>query len=152
MPYNEEWIRVLLQNGTFGFVLSAKISVLPYRVSSSPISLTPPADVSNRALRLVGQPIDRKLRGGGFISKVFGDALPESLAKQAETGQPVTRLENLKPGDRVYFWDDDKGKMGFGGIFVGNGYFVGPLPGHQSIATDYLGKKKWLKSLVAARR
>jgi len=67
-------------------------------------------------------------------------------------GTPVTRLEDLQPGDRLYFWDAKRGMIGHTGIYLGGGYFVHSSRGHGGVNTDYLGQKKWLNILVAARR
>ncbi|HWA81895.1 MAG TPA: M56 family metallopeptidase, partial [Fimbriimonadaceae bacterium] len=156
VSYNAGWDKILLQNGTYGYAQRSKIAHLPYQVTAgdawSPERLRAFAKIPMKATSYIGRPIDSKLRGGGFIHEVFGDKVPADVGKQSESGKPVTRLEELKAGDRVYFWDDKADRIGWGGVFIGSGYFVGPLPGHREIAVAYLGEKKWLKSLVAARR
>ena len=67
-------------------------------------------------------------------------------------GQQITRLEDLQAGDRLYFWENKRGKIGHTGIYLGKGYFVHSSVGNHGVATDYLGSKNWLKILVAARR
>ncbi|HVT12424.1 MAG TPA: hypothetical protein VHE55_09165 [Fimbriimonadaceae bacterium] len=155
VSYSAAWDKILLENGTYGFASRWRIAHLSYRVAQdaarTSAQLRAAADLPMKATRFLGRPIDDTLRGGGFVHRIF-DKLPADLAKQSETGQPATRMEDLKMGDRVYFWDDKAGRIGFGGIILGNGYFIGPMPGHREISVDYLGKKQWRKSLVAARR
>ncbi|HTQ09852.1 MAG TPA: NlpC/P60 family protein [Fimbriimonadaceae bacterium] len=160
-PFNETWSKILLQNGTYGFVLRDHVALLPYRVTKGATGGTGLTNeqivesAADRSLKMIGDPVTHALRGGGFVSEAFseiGMKLPSSVAKQSRLGSPVSRLQDLRPGDRLYFWDAQRDRMGFSGIYLGGGYFIGPLPGRKSIATDYLGSKKWLKALVAARR
>ncbi|MFI5384521.1 MAG: NlpC/P60 family protein [Fimbriimonadales bacterium] len=159
VPFNATWTKILLNNGEYGYVLNPKIDVFPYQViahdAGHPWSTLSLGGSAQAASRLVGTPATKKLKGGGFVSRVFSESgvhLATSLKKQSETGRPVARLEDLEPGDRLYFWDEDSGRLGFSGIYLGKGYFVGPLPDKHEIATDYLGKKKWLNILLCARR
>ncbi|MBI3720982.1 MAG: C40 family peptidase, partial [Fimbriimonas ginsengisoli] len=91
----------------------------------------------------------------GFVKQIYGAigvSLPRTAAEQVSVGQPILRLEDLQSGDRLYFWDSRRGKVGHTGIYLGNGYFVHSSSGKGGVSTDYLGAKKWLKLLVAARR
>jgi len=160
-PFNANWTKILLQDGEYGYSLTSHLVFLPYTVthSNSPAQRGSGAvgspEIAGFALGLVGLPVSTGLRNGGFVHRAFevgGIELPFSLKKQSEIGKPVTRLEDLQPGDRLYFWDGRKDRLGFGGIYLGGGHFIGPLPNKRKIETDYLGSKKWLKCLVAARR
>ena len=91
----------------------------------------------------------------GFVKDMFGQiglSLPRTAAEQALVGEPITRLEYLRAGDRLYFWDGKRHMIGHTGIYLGNGYFVHSSTNHRGVATDYLGTQKWLRILVAARR
>lgn len=166
------WMRVLLQNGAYGFVPADTVAKLPYEVTaempttstrgSIPSSRSRSA-IANYGLNFIGTPykwggndINRGIDCSGFVKKLFGTVagidLPRTAAEQALVGQPITRLENLQPGDRLYFWENKRGKIGHTGIYLGNGYFVHSSRGHNGVATDYLGTQKWLRILVAARR
>jgi cell wall-associated NlpC family hydrolase len=87
---------------------------------------------------------------------MFGEVahiqLPRTAAEQVKVGQPVRRLDELRAGDRLYFWDKKRGKVGHTGIYLGGGYFVHSSRSHNGVATDYLGSRTWLNMLVAARR
>jgi cell wall-associated NlpC family hydrolase len=91
----------------------------------------------------------------GLVKKLYGEVgvdLPRTAAEQALVGTPITRLEYLRPGDRLYFWEAKRGKIGHTGIYEGGGYFIHASHGHGEVARDYLGDQKWLRILVAARR
>ena len=83
---------------------------------------------------------------------MVGGTPPGPAAGQALVGKKTPRLEDLQSGDRLYFWENKRNKIGHTGIYLGNGYFVHSSRGHNGVATDYLGQQKWLKILVAARR
>jgi len=120
------------------------------------------AAVADYALNFKGTPYvwgGNNLTGGidcsGFVKQLYGQiglTLPRTAAEQVNVGLKIKRLEDLQKGDRLYFWDYNRNCVGHTGIYMGNGYFVHSSRGHQGVATDYLGEKKWLKILVAARR
>lgn len=75
------------------------------------------------------------LRENGFIT------CPRGVAKQAEMGTERT-YDELRPGDLVYFMNDEGTGAGFGGIYIGNGTMIACLmPGTSvkevSITNDY---------------
>ena len=90
----------------------------------------------------------------GFVKKMYGMiglGLPRTASEQATVGVPITRLEDLQTGDRLYFYEAKRNKIGHTGIYLGGGYFVHSSSGHKGIARDYLSER-WRKILVAARR
>jgi cell wall-associated NlpC family hydrolase len=91
----------------------------------------------------------------GFVKQMMGEVaglrLPRTAAEQALVGKPITRLEHLQAGDRLYFWENKRAKIGHTGIYLGGGYFVHSSRGRNGIATDFLSEK-WRRILVAARR
>lgn len=91
----------------------------------------------------------------GFVKYLYGQigvSLPRTAREQVNYGVPVTRLEDLQPGDRLYFWSKSRNMIGHTGIYLGNGYFCHATSSKGQVTTDYLGTKKWLSQLVAARR
>lgn len=169
----DNWMKVLLQNGQYGYVQSDTIAKLPLEVAVDvkAKSRTSRGAIGNDSSR--GRAAERGLDfkgtpyawGGNdmykgvdcsaFVKNLFGEVgmnLPRTAAEQALVGQPITRLEDLQKGDRLYFWEAKRNKIGHTGIYLGNGLFVHSSRGKNGVDTDYLGAPKWLKLLVAARR
>jgi len=162
-----EWRKVLLQNGEFGYVQSGKVASLPYEVTKSDTKGRAPSTgargdrLAHSSLNYVGTPyqwggedLERGVDSSGFVQQLFGAIgveLPRTAAEQVNHGKVVDRLENLQPGDRLYFWDPKRGKIGHTGIYLGNGYFSHASAAKGEVTTDLLGEE-WLKTLAAARR
>ncbi len=165
------WQRVLMSNGRDGYVRADVLARLPYQVTYDPsraVASRAGAMAGSRSLaaqwglRFVGTPykwggndLQRGIDCSGFVQKLYGAIglkLPRTAAEQAMVGTPITRLEDLQPGDRLYFWDAKRGKIGHTGLYIGMGYFVHSSSSNKGVATDYLGDPKWRKILVAARR
>lgn len=90
-----------------------------------------------------------------FVQQLMGHIglkLPRTAAQQALVGTPINRLEDLRKGDRLYFWSSKRNMIGHTGIYLGNGYFVHSSSNNGGVSTDYLGSKTWMNILVAARR
>jgi hypothetical protein len=169
----EKWLQVVLQNGRVGYILADKVARLPYDVtldntyssgatSTSRGGLTLRAAAAEYGLNFKGTPYkwggNDLLNGidcSGFVKQLFGKIgidLPRTAAEQALVGQPITRLEDLQKGDRLYFWEEKRNKIGHTGIYLGNGFFVHSSSSRKGVATDTLENPKWRKILVAARR
>lgn len=96
----------------------------------------------------------------GFVKELFEMIdvnLPRTAAEQAKVGKAITRLEDLQPGDRLYFWDKKRNKIGHTGIFLGyfqdgGAYFIHSSTTNKGVATDDLREAKWRNMLVGARR
>jgi hypothetical protein len=158
------WRRVLLQNGDYGYIEADLIAELPYQVlapKAAPGDVQGPASLARRAIDAIGTPykaggrsLKKGIDSGGFVQQVFrthGIKLPADPSRQVELGRAVSRLEDLAPGDRLYFWSDRKNRVAAAGIYIGKGTFVAAWPG-RAVASAYLGEKKYLDKLVAARR
>ncbi|MCH8978966.1 MAG: C40 family peptidase [Armatimonadetes bacterium] len=166
---DDSWLLVLLENGDQGFVLSDKVARLPYNVTMPKANGTA-SDVQKAleySFNYVGTPykwggndITKGIDCSAFVKDVFaqiGVKLPRTAAEQYKVGKPVTNIEELKPGDRLYFWDKKRGLIGHTGIFVGfredgGAYFIHSSANNKGVATDDLRNQKWRKLLVAARR
>jgi cell wall-associated NlpC family hydrolase len=173
-----EWTSVVLQNGSKGYIPTDAVAVLPYNVlqnapqrssrsndlaSRGSNYLPPglPGDVAGLATQYIGTPykwggedLGSGIDCSGFVKKMFGEIgvnLPRTAAEQALVGEPITRLEDLQRGDRLYFWEAKRSKIGHTGIYLGNGYFVHSSSGKGGVATSPL-TRGWVKILVAARR
>ncbi len=171
---------VLLKNMAFGYALTDSMSVLNYEykvpAASMPLAMTQPyptslssrsgasmrAAVAQYSMDFKGTPYvwgGNDLQNGidcsGFVKQMYGKIglnLPRTAAEQVNVGSPVTRLQDLQPGDRLYFWDSKRGMVGHTGIYLGKGYFEHSSRTHRGVDTDYLGDPKWMRILVAARR
>lgn len=107
-----------------------------------------------------GNDLRRGIDCSGFVQQLFGRIgvdLPRTAAQQALVGKRVERLEDLQPGDRLYFWDRRRGKIGHTGIFLGyfqdgGAYFIHSSSNNRGVDTDDLRNPRWLNILVSARR
>ena len=96
----------------------------------------------------------------GFVKELYegiGVNLPRTAREQARVGKPIERLEDLRAGDRLYFWDRRRGYIGHTGIFLGyhpdgGAYFIHSSSNNRGVATDDLRNPKWRNILVGARR
>lgn len=166
-----KWTQVLLTNGKSGYVLSEHIATLPYNVTAPRPEGTASRSDINKALNYSFQYMGTPYKWGGtniqsgidcsaFVKDVFaqiGEELPRTAAEQYKVGKPVTRIEDLQPGDRLYFWDKKRGLIGHTGIFIGwrddgGAYFIHSSSNNHGVSTDDLRDEKWRKLLVAARR
>lgn len=161
----EPWLAVVMQNGRLGYIRTDRVARLPYDVSmdlAASRGSNAKGALAGYALKYVGTPykwggndLQRGIDCSGFVQQLFGKIgvdLPRTAAQQALVGQQIARLEDLRSGDRLYFWDRGRGKIGHTGIYMGNGYFVHSSSGRRGVATDDLRDPKWSKTLVAARR
>lgn len=182
----EKWFSVVLQNGKTGYILAEKVARLPYDVrQSSPAPRTGSSQTSRSGMRTsvtgtdaksqmlqtsfqyVGTPYrwgGNSLTNGidcsGFVQQLFGKIgvdLPRTAAEQALVGAKVERLEEMLPGDRLYFWDSKRGKIGHTGIFLGfhadgGAYFIHSSTNNKGVDTDDLRFGRWRDILVAVRR
>jgi len=167
-----QWVQVLLKKGIYGYAARANVKILPYEVtangqtrstrgSRSVVASRSGSAVANYAQNFIGTPykwggndVKRGIDCSGFVKNMYGAIgvqLPRTASEQALVGTPITRKEYLVAGDRLYFWEKKRNKIGHTGIYLGNGYFIHSSNGHGGIATDYL-TQKWQNILVAARR
>lgn len=181
------WLAVKLVNGKNGYIRTDSVAKLPYEVTvpvtRAAGSTTSRSGGSSRAtIRTGSQEVDfvlnqsfryvgtkyvwggNSLTGGidcsGFVKELYekvGVNLPRTAREQAKVGQPITRLEDLRPGDRLYFWDRKRGYIGHTGIFLGyfedgGAYFIHSSSGRRGVATDDLRNRYWRNMLVGARR
>lgn len=158
--YSESYHKVVMSNGIFGYTRASKVAILPQLVRQATDN-TSRANAAKKGLNYIGTPyvwggdsITSGIDCSGFVKKLYGDIginLPRTAAEQAKVGMPIKRLEDLKPGDRLYFWENKRATIGHTGLYLGNGYFVHSSRGHNGVNTDKL-TEKWQRILVAARR
>lgn len=181
----EAWYSVVLVNGRLGYVSAEHVAELPYDVqvpknfnltsrSGSPnrsatanVNPTDKQGLLQQSLQYVGTPYKwggNSLTGGidcsGFVKELYeglGVNLPRTAREQATVGKPIDRLEDLQPGDRLYFWDKKRGYIGHTGIFMGfhpdgGAYFIHSSSSRKGVAVDDLRNPTWRNTLVGARR
>lgn len=167
----DKWTEVLLSNGRSGYALSADITTLPYNVTAPRPEGTASRSEVNKALNYSFQYMGTPYKWGGTninsgidcsafvqdVLKQIGVDLPRTAAEQYKVGKPVTKIEELQPGDRLYFWDKKRGLIGHTGIFIGwrddgGAYFIHSSSTNHGVSTDDLRDEKWRRILVAARR
>jgi cell wall-associated NlpC family hydrolase len=159
--YTEKYHKVVMSNGVYGYARASKVAMLPQLVRQSSTSGSARATAARKGLNYIGTPyvwggdnINSGIDCSGFVKKLYGDIginLPRTAAEQAKVGTPIRRLEDLKAGDRLYFWEKKRATIGHTGLYLGNGYFVHSSRGHNGVNTDRL-TTKWQRILVAARR
>jgi cell wall-associated NlpC family hydrolase len=176
-----KWLSVLLRNGSKGYVTTDDVISLPYDVvvpeeqakaisngtSTSPGATQEIQQMLSFSYQYIGTPyrwggnsLTQGIDCSGFIQQVFkrrGISLPRTAAEQAKVGSPVERLEQLKAGDRLYFWDSRRNMIGHCGIFMGffpdgGAYFIHSSSNNRGIDTDDLRNEHWRNMLVGARR
>lgn len=170
---DDRWLKVLMSNGASGYIESEGVAKLPYQVTmdrasaftSSRGSLGSRGEAARNALHYVGTPYvwggndpNSGIDCSGFVKQMYGSIginLPRTAAEQALVGKPILTYQELQPGDRLYFWESKRGKIGHTGMYLGSfqgkPYFIHSSHGHHGVATDVLSEK-WQKILVAARR
>ncbi len=163
----KNWQGVLLNNGRIGYMEEKKVAKLPYQVRQKMVDPrktihTSRSSLANYSLSYIGVPykfggscFENGIDCSSFVQKLYGKigmTLPRTAAEQALVGTPINRLEHLKPGDRLYFWEKRRNKIGHTGIYIGNGCFVHSSSGRKGVATDRLDLPAWKNTLVAARR
>jgi len=165
---SDQWISVLLQTGVYGYAPKKDVAELPYEVTTSQCRRAEPtlssrsgSALASYSLNFLGTPYkwggNDEYKGidcSGFVKKLYGKIgvnLPRTAAEQSRVGMPISDLGDLMPGDRLYFWESKRGRIGHTGMYLGNGYFVHSSMGHRGVATDVL-TPRWQKILVAARR
>lgn len=147
-----QWQKVLLQNRQYGYIQANSVDRTQYEVRGPGNQETKgPAD---SALELVGPVKDVRLDSGRFVQRLYakhGVKLASRPDAQSKVGKSISKLENLRKGDRVYFWGKEADKIDQVGIYLGNGFFI-YLDGSQRVVKTQYIDKKWLDHLVVARR
>lgn len=155
------WCAVLMSNGGVGWVPRAVLKPTPYDVVYTLPRGADPAHVTRLAMRYLGV---RYRWGGndprsgldcsGFVQLIYaqmGIRLPRRARDQAKVGIPITRIEDLRPGDRLYFAIKGK-EIDHTGLYIGDGYFIHSVRSRGGVYIDHLSHPTYRRSLVAARR
>jgi len=156
-----DWCGVLMNNGSVGWVPRRVVQLTPYDVVYTLPRGADPAHVTRLAMRYLGV---RYRWGGndprtgmdcsGFVKQIYeqmGIRLPRRARDQAKVGMPITRVEDLRPGDRLYFAVKGK-EIDHTGLYIGDGYFIHSSRQRGGVQVDHLNHPTYRRSLVAARR
>ncbi len=156
-----DWRGVLMSNGSIGWVPKSAVKLTPYDVVYTLPRGADPNHVTRLAMRFLGV---RYRWGGndprtgldcsGFVKMIYeqmGIRLPRRARDQAKVGMPITRYEDLRPGDRLYFAVKGK-EIDHTGIYIGDGYFIHSARSRGGVDIDHLSHPTYRRSLVAARR
>ncbi len=156
-----DWCGVLMQNGELGWIPKHALQITPYEV----VYTLPRGVDPNYVTRLAMQYLGVRYRWGGnlphtgidcsgfvkFLYEQMGVKLPRRARDQALVGTPITRYEDLRPGDRLYF-RVKADYIDHTGIYIGDGYFIHSSRSRKGVAIDHLSHPTYRRSLVAARR
>lgn len=178
---DEAWVPVIMANRATGYIPAGTVEILPYTIQTSDATETKaPTQPTVRgtgstsvdwmlsyAFNFMGTPykwggnsLTRGIDCSAFVQQLFrkiGVKLPRTAAEQARVGQNVERLEHLVAGDRLYFWDKKRNKIGHTGIFLGYSTdgaakFIHSSTNTRGVGISDLRKGNWRKTLMVARR
>lgn len=169
------FFKVLLQNGEDGYVKESDVALLPYDVTapagyssdrlydlidSNGRALAGVSDVAAKASSMVGfdftgvEPDSSKRTSWAFVVYLHGllnRPIPNTIDEGLKHGKQVVRLEDLAPGDRLFFMGLKRGPANEAAIYLGGGVAV-RLGGDGLVKSFNLQDADWLARLVAARR
>lgn len=90
----------------------------------------------------------------GFVRELYkqvGLSLPRIAADQISVGEVVPAVDQLRPGDRLYFTNSARQRISHTGLYMGNGYFIHASSSAGQVTVTFL-TERWLNLLVGARR
>ena len=155
-----KWRVVLMKNGKSGYISANSVVLLPYQIRLGPARIRG-IEAAKLAIQFRGTPYadhGNDLRVGlgnaEFVQQVkaaTGVDLPAAPSQQIRLGSGIERLEQLLPGDRLYFIED-KTKAFTVGIFIGDKYMAICDKMSGKVIIGDVGEAKWRHTLFAARR
>lgn len=91
----------------------------------------------------------------GLVKKVFGDALgvnlPRTAVEMAKLGDRVNGMQDLKPGDLVFF-NTMRRAFSHVGIYVGDNRFIHAPSKGSVVRVEEINSEYWNKRFNGARR
>lgn len=90
----------------------------------------------------------------GFIYYCFrenGIKAPRALKDQATFGEEVAK-DDLQPGDVVFFWTDEPGKIQYPAIYVGDGKIIAARNSKNPVSEMDLNTNYFSERYITARR
>lgn len=87
-----------------------------------------------------------------YVFKNFGYSLGTVASEQDSVGTAIKR-EDLKPGDLILFYNEEKTKIGHTGIYIGNNEFIHAANPERGVVIDNLETTSYYSErFVSARR
>ena len=158
------WVPIIMSDRRLAFARAEDVFVLDRLFTEAEVKkLVAQTKRRNTKTNLSGEAIARLAitkKGQSFASSgefvavvyaLYGYDLTSEPAEQAKRGTPVQRLEDLRAGDRLYFYGDKVEQIDEVAIYLGGGYAMSTDRKNGRVATLYLDENR-RKVLVAARR
>jgi cell wall-associated NlpC family hydrolase len=101
-----------------------------------------------------GHDLSKGVDSGGFVRslyKEFGIELPQNPSDQVRVGMVVSAVDELWPGDRIYFTDMKREKIVSAAIYLGNNEYIQITRALGKVSIRRFNDKV-LDTLVAGRR
>jgi hypothetical protein len=161
-----DYYGIMMADGNIGF-LPKKVVGLTDRMLAveRPMPPPPPPEPEvNPLVKTTFEYLGIPYRYGGRLPKnvdcsllvqtVFarhGLKLPRVAADQYNVGQPVA-VQELQSGDRLYFYNRARTKIGHTGLYIGNGTFIHASANRGKVAVDDLSNATYWSIYAGARR
>ena len=163
-----DYYAVLMSDGSTGFILKKAVGLTERYLTVPRPTPPPPPEVSKRgytpvvetAFTYLGLPY----RYGGrlpnsvdcslLVQAVFrqhGMRLPRTAAQQFAVGDTVG-TQDMQAGDRIYFYNRARTRIGHTGIYIGDGRFIHASANRGKVAVDELSNPTYWSIYAGARR
>ena len=155
---------VLMADGSTGWVerLAITMTDITMVVDRPDIKSTvvPRQDIVDTAMEYLGIPykyggaLPENVDCSLLVQTVFarhGVKLPRTAAQQFDVGTPI-EVQQLIPGDRLYYYDRDSARIGHTGIYIGNSRFVHASSTRGMVAVDEFTNQAFMNRYAGARR
>lgn len=135
--------------------------------SSSPISIQHQRLLQNEMKKYLGTPYELGGTGldgidcSGFARRIYKDVygvnLPHNAASQSKCPPSVLKkvpLENLNPGDLIFFSSSPRNKQRIThvGLYLSDGEFIHASRGKKSVVISSLNEGHWRSKIVSTKR
>ncbi|MHB0939931.1 MAG: C40 family peptidase [Armatimonadota bacterium] len=161
-----EYYGVMMADGNIGYILKKAVGLTERFLTVDRPEPPPPPPAPDHsplietAFTYMGTPY----RYGGrlpanvdcslLVQTVFakhGLKLPRVAADQFNVGQPM-EVQELQPGDRLYFYNRARTKIGHTGLYIGDGQFIHASSNRGKVAVDELDNPTYWSIYAGARR
>ena len=155
---------VLMADGSTGWVERLAITLTDITMvvdrPDSKSTVESRQDIVDTAMEYLGIPykyggaLPENVDDSLLVQAVFarhGVKLPRTAAQQFDVGTPI-EVQQLIPGDRLYYYDRDSARIGHTGIYIGNSRFVHASSTRGMVAIDEFTNQVYMKLFAGARR